>query len=157
MKTEETVVRVLKEKGLTLFAAESCTGGLVCKRMTDVPGASAVLRGGVVCYTDEVKHRFLSVSEQTLASFTAVSAECAEEMAIGARERSGADLGVSATGYASGGEGVPQELVGTVFIGFSSKEGTKVKRLCLKGNRSRVREAAAEEIFAMILEYSKGE
>ena len=83
---EQSVVKYLTEKGLTLFAAESCTGGLVCKRITDVPGASAVLKGGVVSYTNEIKMRLLGVSQETIAVYTEVSAECASEMAKGAKE-----------------------------------------------------------------------
>ncbi len=153
----ENVVKYLTERKLTLFAAESCTGGLVCKRITDIPGASAVLLGGVVSYTNAVKRKLLGVSAETIASFTEVSAECASEMAAGAKEISGADIGVSATGYASGGAGVPEGMAGVVFIGYCDKNGTKVKKLRLKGDRSQVREAAAQNIFCMILDNSEGE
>ncbi len=154
---EQSVVKYLTEKGLTLFAAESCTGRLVCKRITDVPGASAVLKGGVVSYTNEIKMRLLGVSQETIAVYTEVSAECASEMAKGAKEVSGADIGVSATGYASGGVGVPEGMAGVVFIGYCDKTGTKVKKLRLKGNRSQVREAAVQNIFGMILDNSEEE
>lgn len=154
---ERSVVKYLTEKRLTLFAAESCTGGLVCKRITDVPGASAVLKGGVVSYTNEIKMRLLGVSQETIAVYTEVSAECASEMAKGAKEVSGADIGVSATGYASGGVGVPEGMAGVVFIGYCDKNGTKVKKLRLKGDRSQVREAAVQNIFGMILDNSEEE
>lgn len=155
MKPEEKVVLYLAERELTLFTAESCTGGLVCKRITDVPGASAVLKGGVVSYTNEIKMALLGVSPDTIERYTEVSEQCAAEMARGARRISDADIAVSATGYASGGTGVPEGMAGTVFIGYSDRNGTKVKKLRLNGSRTEVREAATDEIFAMILEKSE--
>lgn len=86
MKPEEFVVSYLTERGLTLFAAESCTGGLVCKRITDVPGASRVLKGGVVSYTNGIKTDLLGVLPETIARHTEVSEQCAAEMAQGARK-----------------------------------------------------------------------
>lgn len=150
VKPEEFVVSYLTERGLTLFTAESCTGGLVCKRITDVPGASKVLKGGVVSYTNEIKMNLLGVLPETIARYTEVSEQCAAEMARGAVRVSGADIGVSATGYASGGAGVPEGMTGVVFIGYSDRNGTKVKKLRLNGSREEVREAAADEIFGMI-------
>lgn len=150
MTPEEKTVSYLTEKGLTLFTAESCTGGLVCKRITDVPGASRVLKGGVVSYTNGIKTDLLGVLPETIARHTEVSEQCAAEMAQGARKVSGADIGVSATGYASGGAGVPEGMTGVLFIGYSDRNGTKVKKLRLNGSRSEVREAAADEIFRMI-------
>ena len=141
MTPEEKTVSYLTEKGLTLFTAESCTGGLVCKRITDVPGASKVLKGGVVSYTNGIKTDLLGVLPETIARHTEVSEQCAAEMAQGARKVSGADIG---------GAGVPEGMTGVVFIGYSDRNGTKVKKLRLNGSRIEVREAAADEIFRMI-------
>ena len=96
----EAVIARLKEQGLTLATAESCTGGLIGKLLTDVPGASAVYKGGVISYVNEIKHRLLGVEQEILDVCTAVSRETAHEMARGARERLAADCAVSVTGLA---------------------------------------------------------
>lgn len=149
--SECDVVKHLKEKHLTLFTAESCTGGLVCKKTTDVSGASAVLLGGIVAYTDEIKIGLLGVSKETIKKHTAVSKECAFEMAQRARLISGADIGISTTGYASAGDSVPEELIGTIYIGYSDKNITFVNELKLNGNRSEVREKTVAAVFEMII------
>ncbi len=149
---ERAVVEGLAASHLTLFTAESCTGGLVAKVVTDVPGASRVLKGGVVSYTNEIKRRLLGVSEETLEKETAVSSACATEMAEGARRISGADLGVATTGYADGGEGVPAGCAGLVFIALADENGTQVKELHLTGTRAAVREKAVKQLFRMILD-----
>ena len=96
----EAVIARLQEQGLTLATAESCTGGLIGKLLTDVPGASAVYKGGVISYVNEIKHRLLGVEQETLDVCTAVSRETAHEMARGARERLLTDCAVSVTGLA---------------------------------------------------------
>ena len=146
------VVALLRQKDLTLFAAESCTGGLVTKELTDVPGASTVLYGGVVSYVNDIKQAVLGVSSETLERFTAVSEPCAREMAEGARRLSGCDIGVSTTGYASGGEGVPSDMVGVVFVGIADGKSTEVHRLRLTGDRDAVRRGAVEALFALLWE-----
>ena len=138
---EEVVSALLKERDLTLSAAESCTGGLIAKRMTDLPGASAVFRGGVVSYTDAVKSGVLGVPE-----------EAARAMAEGCRKICGSDLAVSVTGVAgpdSDGRGTE---VGTVFIALASGEGVICRKFsCGKGRgRDRVRTSAAQYAFDMI-------
>ncbi len=152
--SEYDVVKYLTEKHLTLFTAESCTGGLVCKKITDVAGASAVLLGGIVVYTDEMKIRLLGVAKETIEKYTAVSKECAFEMAQMARHVSGADIGISATGYASAGASVPENLTGTVYIGYSDKNTTFVNKLKLNGSRFEIRETTANSIFEMIIKAS---
>ncbi len=123
---EQVVVAMLKEKKQTVAFAESCTGGLCSKRITDISGASDVLHVSLVSYTNAVKHKFLGVSEATLQKFTAVSAETAKEMAEGIRNLSGATYGVSVTGYAGPGN---EEEVGTIFIAVSSEKKTEVMKL----------------------------
>ena len=136
-KIEKALVRALAEKGLTLSCAESCTGGLIAKRMTDVEGASAVFKGGVVTYTNEMKELLLGVKRETLDAYTAVSEQVAAEMAEGVRTRLGTDIGISATGYAGPGGGDEQDPVGTVYIGISTEKGTRVTRFGFSGMRSR--------------------
>ena len=101
---EEVAFALMEAQGLTFGTAESCTGGLVAKRMTDLPGASAVLKGGVVSYTDEVKHNVLGVPQALLDQYGAVSPQVAEAMARGTRRVLGCDLAVSTTGVQSSGE-----------------------------------------------------
>ena len=148
---KKRVVCGLKAKGLTLFTAESCTGGLICKLITDVSGASGVLKGGIVSYVNEIKMNILKVPKEIIDTCTEVSAECAEKMAEGARMISGADFGISTTGYASGGEGVPEDMTGVVFISVSDCNGNKVERCKFEGNRDEVREQAAEKAMELLL------
>ncbi len=152
---KEAVVKTLREQGLTLFTAESCTGGLAAKEITDMSGSSRVLKGGVVSYTNEIKQGLLGVSPETIARFTEVSEACAAEMAEGARRLSGADLGISSTGYAEGGEGVPEGMAGVVFVALSHTNGTQVERLTLTGSREHVRKLAVKHLFTMILNHCR--
>lgn len=121
----------------TVATAESCTGGLIAKRLTDVPGSSAAVKGGFVTYTNEMKMAMLGVSSDTLKQYTAVSEQTAAEMARGARLRTGADIALSTTGYAGPGGGTDDAPVGTVFLGISTDKGEEVKRLTLSPDRSR--------------------
>ncbi len=132
------VFDLLKARNETVCFAESLTGGRIAASVVDCPGASDVLKESYVTYSDEAKARLLNVSQTTLQNHSAVSAECASEMAQGARIRSGATWGVSATGYA----GPDGEDVGTVFIGISGADKTEVKAFHFKGNRDRIRTLA---------------
>ena len=152
---KEAVVKTLRQRGLTLFTAESCTGGLIAKEITDVSGSSAVLKGGVVSYTNEIKTGLLGVSPETIARHTEVSEACAAEMAEGARHLSGADLAVSATGYAENGDGVPSGMAGVVFVALAHRNGTEVRRLTLTGGRSHVRAMAVKQLLSMILNHCR--
>lgn len=135
---EERVVQGLREQGMTLALAESCTGGLLAKRITDVPGASEVFGFGCVTYSNEAKQALVGVSPETLERYTAVSPETALEMARGARQRGGADIGLSTTGYAGPGGGTEEHPVGTVFIGLSWDGGERV--ICPERRYMRSRE-----------------
>jgi nicotinamide-nucleotide amidase len=116
---EDTVGKLLREHGQTLAVAESCTGGLIGHRITDVPGSSAYFLLGVVSYSNEAKQQLLGVSPQTLAAHGAVSTQTAEEMAAGVRRVSGAALGLATTGIAGPGGGTPEKPVGTVCIALA--------------------------------------
>jgi len=147
---EKAVLELLKSRGQTFAAAESCTGGLIAKRMTDVPGASAVYRGGVTVYTNDVKV-FLGVKPETLEQFTAVSRETAAELAEQVRIKLGATYGVSVTGVA-GPDPDCGQCVGTVFVGLSAADGTYVRCLQLgeRSDRSRIRTLAANHAFDLL-------
>jgi len=125
---EAVVVRLLTERKLTLALAESCTGGAIAHRITNVPGASAVFLAGLVTYSNESKQKFLGVRAETLAEHGAVSEAVAREMAEGARSATGADYAVSVTGIAGPDGGTSEKPVGTVFIGFASTKHVLVER-----------------------------
>lgn len=150
---EAAAVAFLKERGLTLALAESCTGGLAAKRITDISGASAVFLGSCVTYANEAKMKLLGVREETLARFGAVSEQTAREMARGAREALGSDVAVSVTGIAGPLGGTPEKPVGTVFVGISTEKGEEVRALSLSSMRSRdfIRNVSCNHIFDMIL------
>jgi len=155
---EAVVSGVLREKGLTLSAAESCTGGLIAKRMTDLPGASEVFRGGIVSYTNGVKAEVLGVPAAQLEEYGAVSEPVARSMASCCREVCGSDLAVSVTGVAGPDTDDRGTPVGTVYIALAAKDGTICKKLmCGKGRgRDRVRTAAASSAFDMIRRHLLG-
>lgn len=148
----QLLVDTARERGATVATAESCTAGLVSAAIAGVPGASEVLAGGAVTYTERIKHRVLGVSETTLARCTAVSEACAREMAEGARELFACDCAVSVTGYAGPGGGTEQEPVGTVYLGVASAVGTHVERRRFEGDRSAVRAQACCEALRLLCE-----
>ena len=135
--TERAVVAALAQRGLTVATAESCTGGLIAKKITDVPGASSVYMGSCVTYANEAKVKLVGVKEETLKAYGAVSEQTAAEMAKGVREALGTDIGISTTGIAGPGGGTPEKPVGTIYVGISSKRGESVTRLRLSPMRSR--------------------
>ena len=147
---EEVVITRLRQKGLTLSAAESCTGGLIAKRLTDVAGASAAFLGGVVSYTNAVKAGVLGVPRDLLEQYGAVSEPVARAMAEGVRRLTGSDLSVSVTGLAGPDGDDRGNPVGTVYVGLSWQGGSLVRRLALGGDRSRIRLLAASSALDMI-------
>jgi len=124
---ESIIVSLLTQQGKTLSLAESCTGGLIAHRVTNVPGASAVLMCGLVTYSNEAKKNFLGVREETLSEHGAVSAPVAGQMAEGARHRNGTDYALSVTGIAGPGGGTEQKPVGTVFMALAGAGETVVE------------------------------
>lgn len=141
---ETALVRRFAEQGWTVASAESCTGGMIGERLTAVPGASAVYVGGAVTYTNEMKMNLLGVSPSTIEAYTEVSPETAAEMAEGVRRLTGADVGISTTGYAGPGGGTDINPVGTVFIGIATAAGVETHKLYYRQkSRAYVREAAA--------------
>lgn len=155
MTLEEKVVKVLNEKGLVLATAESCTGGLIAKRITDVSGSSAVFNCGIVSYSNEIKEGVLGVSHETLEKFGAVSEQTVREMVKGVLKISKADVAVSVSGIAGPGSDNTNKPVGLIFIAVSNGNKTIVGQLNNTFNES-IREnnrlSASDEALKMILE-----
>ncbi|MFC4617413.1 competence/damage-inducible protein A [Camelliibacillus cellulosilyticus] len=149
------VFDLLNQKGLTVAAAESLTGGLFSQQLTDVPGASAVFNGGVVCYTNAVKRDILGVSEEILEAEGAVSESCAVQLAEGVRARCGADIGISFTGVAGPDKSEGKE-VGTVYIGLAAGGKTHVFSKQINGNRADIRQRTILHGFDVIRRYLAG-
>jgi nicotinamide-nucleotide amidase len=141
--TAGLVLQLLGARGLTVATAESCTGGLVAARLTEVPGSSSAFLGAIVAYSNTVKAEQLGVAEEVLASHGAVSAETASAMAAGARERLGADVAVSVTGIAGPDGGTEEKPVGLVFLHASGPMGERAQRLDIPGDRETIRGRAA--------------
>lgn len=150
----EALVNKLKEKNLTLSCAESCTGGLIAKSITDVSGCSSVFYGGVVSYDNIVKMGVLGVKEETLKAHGAVSYQTAEEMASGVKRACSTDIGISTTGIAGPGGAVPGKPVGTVYIGIAINDTVESARLDLGSENSRdtIRQNAVSELLTRLLE-----
>ena len=136
---DEEVAELFRNRCLTLSLAESCSGGLIAKRITDIPGSSAYFCEGLVTYSNEAKMRLLGVSADLLNRFGAVSSECASEMAKGVRQASGSDLGLAVTGIAGPGGGSEDKPIGTVFISLAAPDGCWTKRFQFNGSRDEVR------------------
>ena len=138
-RVEELVLSLCRAKGLSLATAESCTGGLVAVRLTDIRGSSESFVGGVVAYADDVKRSELGVPEEVLTKHGAVSAEVAAAMAEGARARLDTDLAVAVTGIAGPGGGTPEKPVGRIYLHAVGPEGALARMLDLPGDRTQVR------------------
>lgn len=147
-----SALELAREAGVTLGCAESCTGGLVSGALTAVPGSSDVVRGGVVSYAIDVKRAVLGVADEVLddPALGAVSAQCAEQMAIGARRVLGCDVAVSVTGIAGPGGEEPGKPVGTVWFGLSSAAGTRSVLRTFGGDRASVRLQAVAQALELL-------
>jgi len=150
---ESVVAGLLKRHGLTVSVAESCTGGLIAKRLTDVPGVSENFMYGIVTYSNDAKTRFLGVSAGTLEKHGAVSEDTASEMAFGVRQAGGTDLALSVTGVAGPGGGTPEKPVGLVFIGFAEGNNVAVKRHLFTGDREVIRWQTANAALNLLRGY----
>ena len=154
---EQVVVQEMTARGLTLATAESCTGGLMGKRITDVPGASACYLGGVVSYQNEVKENLLDVRHETLMTKGAVSEDTACQMAEGVRKALGADIGISTTGVAGPGGGTPEKPVGLIYVGISTKDRTwAVRILRPRQSRENLRRLASSTAFDLVRRHLEG-
>jgi nicotinamide-nucleotide amidase len=149
---EAVVGRTFAEKRLTLSVAESCTGGSIASRLTDVPGASSFFLGGAVAYSDSLKRDLLGVRPETLRRFGAVSEECCREMAEGVRRRTGASVGLSVTGIAGPSGGTASKPVGLVYLGIAGpKRRSSVHELRLAGSREFIRSRASTRALQILL------
>lgn len=147
---EQVCLALLKEKGHTLSTAESCTGGLIAKRMTDLPGSSAVFKGGVVSYWSEVKHTVLGVPQELLDEYGAVSAPVAKAMAEGARKLTGSDWAVSVTGVAGPDPDDRGNPVGLAYVALAGEGFTHVREVHAGGPRGRVRQVVANHALDLV-------
>lgn len=151
LRAGEIVARA-RERSATVATAESCTAGMIASSIADIPGASSVLRGGMVTYCDEIKRDVLGVPAHTLHEFSAVSEQCACEMAARARDIFCSSVAVSATGYAGPGGGTHSDPAGTVYLGISDDRGTRCVRVELEGSRNEVRLRAAAVALELVLQ-----
>ena len=151
--TEALIIKILTTRAKTLATAESCSGGLIAHRLTNVPGASACYLGGVVVYSNEMKTRLLDVLETTLLAHGAVSEATAREMVLGARARLGADYAVAVTGIAGPGGGTPEKPVGLVYMGVAGPDGNVVlERRQFDGDRDSIKNQTATSAIELLRE-----
>ena len=146
------VIEIFRAKGLSLALAESCTGGMIAETITNVAGASDIFYGSAVTYVNSAKEHILGVAHETLEKHGAVSSECAEEMACGARRVYGADVAMSVTGIAGPGGGSEAKPVGTVWFGLATKDGAETFRRRFDGDRAAVRRQTVEEVLRRLAE-----
>jgi nicotinamide-nucleotide amidase len=150
---EQSVVGILTERGLTIGTAESCTGGLIAHRLTNIAGSSVCVSGGVVAYANDIKERIAGVAHETLVMHGAVSAETAAELARGARRLLKVDIAVSVTGIAGPGGGGPEKPVGLTFIGVAADGYEVVNKHVWSDTRVGNKEKSADAALRMVLDY----
>jgi PncC family amidohydrolase len=152
-RVEALVGGLLRARSWTICAAESCTGGLVIHRLTNIPGSSDYVVGGVVAYSNQVKQSLLHVHPGTLIAHGAVSEETAQEMAVGARDLLNADVAVSVTGIAGPGGGTPEKPVGLTYIALAAPDDVLiVQRHVWKGDREAIKSASAQAALLLVFD-----
>jgi nicotinamide-nucleotide amidase len=154
---EETMIglvsKALKNHRMTIATAESCTGGMLGMILTEEPGSSDFYLGGVVSYSNNLKEKFLGVNPHTLEKYGAVSEETAREMAVGIREYSNSDIGVSITGIAGPGGGSEEKPVGLVYIGFATPKGIEANKFQFHGGRDSIRQLSVQATLDWVRRY----
>ncbi|HRJ59399.1 MAG TPA: CinA family protein [Anaerolineales bacterium] len=153
---ELRIGNLLSQQHLTLATAESCTGGLISDRLTDIPGSSAYFLGGIVAYAYEAKAALLNVSWDTLNTKGAVSHETVLEMARGARRALNAEIAVSVSGIAGPGGGTDEKPVGTTWVGLVTPKGEWTRHFVWNGNREQNKRFSSEAALQLILDYLEG-
>jgi PncC family amidohydrolase len=153
---EVIVGELLKRRRMTLAVAESCTGGLVGHRISNVPGSSAYYEGSITAYSYDVKELVLHVRHDTLYRYGAVSEQTAREMALGAQRTFRADIGLAVTGIAGPGGGTPEKPVGLVYVALAAPDGEWVERCTWDGNRLENKEHSAEAALDLLRRYLEG-
>lgn len=155
-RSELRIAELLSSQGLTLVTAESCTGGLIANRITDIPGSSNYFLGGFVAYAYEAKVALLGVSWDTLNTKGAVSRETVLEMARGAKHRLNAQIAVSVSGIAGPAGGTPEKPVGTTWIGLVTPVGEWTRHFIWDGDRAKNKALSADAALQMVLDYLEG-
>ena len=148
--------KILREKNLTISCAESCTGGLLTSKLTDVAGSSAYVQGGIVSYSNEIKNSILKVKAETLKEFGAVSEQTARQMSSNVRELFKTDIGVGITGIAGPDGGSIEKPVGTVYISVSNSDKTFVKKFNFSGSRIEIKNQTCNAAMSMIKNFVGG-
>ncbi len=154
---KNTLSSLLINKSLTISTAESCTGGLIGHMLTSIPGSSSYFMGGIISYSNEAKMDLLNVSPETLKQHGAVSAQTAEEMALGVKSQFKTDIGVSVTGIAGPDGGSDEKPVGTVFMGYFIFGGLYSVRYLFKGDRAEIKQQTAETALENVRRYLNGD
>jgi PncC family amidohydrolase len=154
---EVVIGRLLKQRGLTLAVAESCTGGLVGHRITDVPGSSAYYQGSITAYSNDVKQLLLSVSPVVLSRYGAVSEQAAQEMARGVRSALQADVGLAVTGISGPGGSMPGKPVGLVYVALSAPGSEWVERHVWDDDRWENKRRSADAVLSLLRRYLEGQ
>lgn len=152
-KIERAVARLLQKSSLTIAVAESCTGGLLGHRITEIPGSSGYFTGGIIAYGNSVKTSLLGVKRKTLLGHGAVSRHTAAEMARGVRKALGAAIGISVTGIAGPGGGTREKPVGLVYIGLAARRGIVVEKHLFRGSRRQIKAQAAQRALLMLRKF----
>ena len=152
-KPEQAAGRLLKKSGCALSVAESCTGGLLSHKITNIPGSSDYFMGGIVAYSNDLKKKILKVPGGTLRKFGAVSKETAIAMARGALENMGSDIAAAITGIAGPAGGSKAKPVGTVFIAIADKKSERCRRFLFRGKRHAIKLAASSNALKMLKEF----
>jgi PncC family amidohydrolase len=156
MELEKKIGKLLREKGVTIATAESCTGGLIANRITDVSGASDYFEAGFVTYSNRAKTVFLAVPENVIKERGAVSPEVARLMADGVKKVTGAGIGLAVTGIAGPTGGTEEKPVGTVYIGISCGFGTFVRHFLFSGTRRKIKSRTSEAALTCVLDCLEG-
>ena len=152
---EARIGEIMRAQAWTLAVAESCTGGLVGHRLTEIAGASDYFLGGVISYSDRIKIELLGVAKSTIVRDGAVSEDTARQMALGARARFGSSFGLAITGIAGPGGGSPAKPVGLTWIAVATPAGEQVERHHFDGDRSEIKQQAAERALQMLMEAAR--
>lgn len=150
---EKDICRMMEKLGLTLAIGESCTGGLISHKITNISGSSKYFKGGVIAYSNELKAQILGVPIKVLKEFGAVSEKTAMAMACGARKNLGSDIGMAITGIAGPAGGSEAKPVGTVFIAIADKKNEECRRFLFKGKREVIKLAASNKALKMLKEF----
>ncbi|WP_028307292.1 CinA family protein [Desulfitibacter alkalitolerans] len=156
MNTLQCLINLLKEKGLKIAVAESCTGGLLGGALTSMPGSSEFFEMGIIAYSNKSKIKLLGIRDATIHEYGAVSENTAKEMAINIKNTAGTHIGVSITGIAGPGGGSRDKPVGLVYIGISMEDNTYIYKHCFGGDRASIRKqsvlSALEHILSLLVE-----